>query len=328
MITVQLEIGFAVFVVCAIAMIVVIRWRSNHPRQMIWSIRIIALIAMTAIVGGILLTFGAKPFPLFGSFLVTTFFCVQICRVIVCDQCGFPRFRDHGENNTELHDADCPIVLRHQRARMIEPQRISGDIRQSAPDRFRILTWSDRAVAIEHCGGGMSGLPMILMLFAIVFAVLPTLFLAWSLGWIDINSDTPNGEPPPLSALAIGWVFVALLLGLSLVLAFTKKRFELGPDVLQMTTSLFGLSWRTRILKDQIVGIAQINRGGDRAPNWALRLCGKRRFWLLSCLPYGHTEWLGMVIARWANVPVRILRQIDAPTPEPDSERVEREMTS
>jgi len=162
----------------------------------------------------------------------------------------------------------------------------------------------------------MSGLPMILMLFAIVFAILPTLFLAWSVGWIDIHSDTPNFEPPPLSASIIGWVFVTVILGLSLRLAFTKKRIELGPDVLQITTSLFGVSWRTRIRKDQIVGIAQINRGGDRVPIWALRVRGKRRYWLLSCLPYEHTEWLGMVIARWANVPVRILSQIDAPTPD------------
>ena len=58
------------------------------------------------------------------------------------------------------------------------------------------------------------------------------------------------------------------------------------------------------------------NRGGDSAPNWALRLCGTRRLWLFSCLLCEHAEWLGIVIARWANVPVRLLRQIDAPTPE------------
>jgi hypothetical protein len=141
-----------------------------------------------------------------------------------------------------------------------------------------------------------------------------------------------DGTTTPLwgvLAFVIPWFFVACLL---LYFNFARKTFRLGEKSLRVETRLLFASWNWEIPRDTITKIRQVKDGGeddDSFHSWGLKIDSAasidgllhrilhinnfrrstRSRSLLFRLPYEHSEWLGIVIARWADVDVELCRK-------------------
>ncbi|MFK7817567.1 MAG: hypothetical protein AB8G99_02515 [Planctomycetaceae bacterium] len=135
------------------------------------------------------------------------------------------------------------------------------------------------------------------------------------------------------------WFCVACWL---LYLTAARKFFRLERDALQIVTRTLSLSWTVTIPRNSIVKLRQVKDGGegeDTFPSWGLRIeCTDVDDVTLQCFvpswlyrimttrlvpfprkpsnhmrsllrrqPYEQSRWLGIAIAKWAGVEVKLL---------------------
>lgn len=186
------------------------------------------------------------------------------------------------------------------------------------PECFTVRT-AGTACTIEHVRSGMGCLNVFLSV--------------WLAGWtftcamLTYNYFTggkmEDGSPMPLRFLLLflgAWVLVAFWL---LYSRFARKMFILGENTLRVETRLLWLRWSLTIPREQISYLKQVQDGGrdgDSFPSWGLKVKAPaaentlldhvpivNRWGRSNCLrtvlwrlPYEQSEWLGIVIARWA----------------------------
>jgi hypothetical protein len=193
------------------------------------------------------------------------------------------------------------------------------------PEGFKFKTTGSECV-IEHTRTGMGCLNIFL-----------TLWLSgWTVGcafmihnYVNSVKHMDHNSPIPLFfvlGFVIPWFIVAYLL---LYLKFARKTFRLGDTFLSIETHLILVSWKVVLLRNTITHIQQEKDGGegeDSFPSWGLKIkcmaVVESRFQrlrlfnnfgrnmqyhsLLYRLPYKHSEWLGIVIARWSGADLKL----------------------
>lgn len=113
---------------------------------------------------------------------------------------------------------------------------------------------------------------------------------------------------------------------------FTKKTFYLGETSLQVETQVLFLKWNLTLPRETVAHLIQIQDGGigrDSFPSWGLKIKSAssnktlasrilsyihfrhnvRYRSLLFRLPYEHSLWLGIVLARWAHTKLDLCRR-------------------
>jgi hypothetical protein len=186
---------------------------------------------------------------------------------------------------------------------------------------------------IDHVRSGMGCLNLFLAVW----------LTDWTLGCVGIihayltGGKMDDGDPIPLwfvAAFVIPWFIIVFL---SLYFVFTRKRFRITPDILQIETRLLFLHWNVSIPRETISEIKQIQDGGegdDSFPSWGLKIRSSalaksfvhrlilwnhfgrhnRMRTILARLPYEHSQWLANILSKWSGVTATI-----CPAPEADS---------
>ncbi len=193
----------------------------------------------------------------------------------------------------------------------------------SAPERFSVDTGPEECV-IQHVRHGAELLSFGLWVAMVCFAIFVTV---WVSLWLVLFPMAQLWR-----TLSMGWSSAALFLGLTYRLGYSywsQKTFRLKSDSLQVDTELLGLTSRLVVPRDSIklVRVVDIKMPShDLMPVWKLELVLDRRmdpqlgpqsllsYWILALrshailwrLPHEDCKWLGIVIARWANVDLEL----------------------
>ena len=82
--------------------------------------------------------------------------------------------------------------------------------------------------------------------------------------------------------------------------------FRFARDKLSAERSIWGYRRRREFPRDVVRAVVQVKdggEGGDSFPSWGLVVVGTTRTRVLSRQPVEASDWLGPVIARWADAP-------------------------
>ena len=168
---------------------------------------------------------------------------------------------------------------------------------------------TENSYHIEHFRTGMGCLNLFLVV--------------WIVGWI-IGILTIVIPFEGITVKTSGYFVCLALAVLALISSlFTKKSFCLTESSLCIETRLWFLRWHLTLTRETITHLIQVQDGGkgrDSFPSWGLKVksasdgrgllerimsfayLGRnvRYRSLLYRLPYEHSYWLGIVVARWA----------------------------
>ncbi|MGB3293327.1 MAG: hypothetical protein WBB01_10100 [Phormidesmis sp.] len=187
------------------------------------------------------------------------------------------------------------------------------------PSGFKVSE-TESSYDIEHTRTGMGCLNMFLAGW---------MFL-WTLFYLTITLPFEGFSPDTFGGFFVPVIIVALLLVCSV---FQKKSFRLGEDSLCIETRLWFVKWHLTLPRKTVIHLLQVKDGGegrDSFPSWGLKIKSAsddrslveyvvshiysgsniRYRSVLFRLPYQHSYWLGIVIARWANARLDLCRRI------------------
>lgn len=193
----------------------------------------------------------------------------------------------------------------------------------STPERFSVETTSEECV-IRHVRHGTLASSFGLRSAAVCFAILAIVWV-----WLALVAFP---VAPLWQLVSMGWSSIAVFLGFTYRLAYSfwsRKTFRLKSDSLQIDTELLGFTSRLIVPRDSIEVVRQVDiqmSGHDQMPVWKLELVFARgadpqlgaqsllSYWILGLrshailwrLPHEDCEWLGIVLARWANVDLEL----------------------
>ena len=118
---------------------------------------------------------------------------------------------------------------------------------------------------------------------------------------------TQDGSTIPLWFVLVFWAVEIVMGRFFLLMLFARRTFRLDCDRLayEMTSVLY--RERELIPKESIQTLVQIKDGGedeDSFPSWGLTLeASDGKTELLFRQAYEKSEWLGQILAQWAEVP-------------------------
>jgi hypothetical protein len=151
------------------------------------------------------------------------------------------------------------------------------------------------------------------------FLAIAITVLTFGIPFIVIPSE--GGTLEEKCAYLISLIFCVFSLVHSM---FAQKSFHLGETSLHIETRLLFAKWHLTLPRETITHLRQVKDGGegrDSFPSWGLKIRSvsdtqgflgyiiflihlrrdTRYRSLLFRLPYEHSYWLGIVVARWAN---------------------------
>ncbi len=193
---------------------------------------------------------------------------------------------------------------------------------QTTQERFSVEAGPDECV-IHHVRDGTRDLNHAIWVTFISLAAISG-FLVWM-----IAAAAPNERFPAFDLCRL-LAPVAVLLACWLAYSYwSRKTFRLTANRLEIDTQLFGISQRWVIPRESISLVRQVSgriydyetvptwnlqlvliRGADSEPDkessWIYRLPQFRPRSILWRLPYEDTEWLGGIIAKWANADLEL----------------------
>lgn len=142
-----------------------------------------------------------------------------------------------------------------------------------------------------------------------------TFIAVWVAGWsfasivmlvgVLTRGKAVNAAPVPVWALLIFWIPLIYMAGMLAYLVFCRKTFQLTRDNLTVDTRVLMCRWHREFPRDAIQRLRQVQDGGrgrDSFPSWGLQVEAAKPVTILYRLPYGHSLWLGRVLATWADV--------------------------
>lgn len=193
---------------------------------------------------------------------------------------------------------------------------------QTTQERFSVEAGPDECV-IHHVRDGTGELNHVIWIPLIGMAAIVGL-LAWM-----VAAAAPNGRFSILETCRLT-VPAFVLLAYWLAYAYwSRKTFRLTANRLEIDTQLFGISQRWVIPRESITLVRQVSgriydyetvptwslqlvlirRAGserDKESSWIYRLPQLRPRSILWRLPYEDSEWLGGIIAKWANADLEL----------------------
>ncbi|MCI5180123.1 MAG: hypothetical protein D3911_12540 [Candidatus Electrothrix sp. AW3_4] len=99
--------------------------------------------------------------------------------------------------------------------------------------------------------------------------------------------------------------FLSSEIGVSCLLAyllFCKQTFYLEENRLIMKSQVFGFTWRKIIPKISIDRFIKFKDSGPHGRSWGLKIEGRKKNTLIFQQPYEKVQWLGDILAQWADV--------------------------
>lgn len=186
------------------------------------------------------------------------------------------------------------------------------------PNGFKVSE-TESSYNIEHTRTGMGCLN----------AFLVGWMFFWTIGYLTITLPVEGFSLDTFGGFFVPVVIVFCILICSV---FQKKSFRLCEDSLCIETRLWFVKWHLTLPRRTITHLLQVKDGGegrDSFPSWGLKIrsASDNRNWfgrvvsgiylgsniryrsILFRLPYEHSYWLGIVIARWANASLELCRR-------------------
>lgn len=171
---------------------------------------------------------------------------------------------------------------------------------QSPPRGFEFTTSGDGDFMIRYRTTGMG--------CAIVF------FFVWLSGWTAgcvtftaMALFNPEGVSYVLLAFMVPfWIVEFVTIGFLIWYFVSRTSFIFQPDQLVIERSAIWYRRRRIFPKKEITAVRQIKDGGqgnDSFPTWGLVVMAGPGVQVLNRQPIDKSDWLGSIIARWAEVP-------------------------
>jgi hypothetical protein len=170
----------------------------------------------------------------------------------------------------------------------------------AAPKGFSVVVDGPDAVVIHHRRTGMKGMLLFLCVWLTV----------WTAGCVSLlvaylkGGSMENGSPMPLVFVLGFWaseIGVICFLG---YLFFAHKSFRLDKDSMVVELRVFRYRRVRSVPRQSFRSFVQIQDGGkgeDSFPSWGLRAdTADGPLTLIFRQPYETSQWLGQVLAQWA----------------------------
>ena len=176
---------------------------------------------------------------------------------------------------------------------------------RTPPNGFTIRASEGGAVVIEHRRTGMWAMNGFLIFWLAFWTVGCCLMLQSVLP----GAEAAGGKPVPIAVVLGFWAAELFVAGLLLFLLFAQRSYRLDGTSLTAELRVFRFQRVQRIRRDSITLFRQIKDGGkagtrDSFPSWGLEVeANGKEIGLLCRQPREKSQWLGQVLAAWAEVP-------------------------
>ena len=169
------------------------------------------------------------------------------------------------------------------------------------PPGFTLVPSGADDFIIHHVRGGMGCLNV----FLIVWLTGWTFACVFLLRQYFNGGKMDDGSPMPLWFVCVFWAGEIVAACLLTYLLFCKKSFRTDAACLNVDTVVLGFRRSKTIPRKTIKRFVLVKDGGegdDSFPSWGLKVEAEKKTTLLFRQPYERSQWLGQVLARWAQV--------------------------
>lgn len=176
----------------------------------------------------------------------------------------------------------------------------------SPPDGFKLELDGREAFVIRHKRTGMGCMNLFLMVW----------LAGWTVGCVFLlqqyfaGGTMDSGDPIPWWFVALFWAAEIGVAALLLNLVFSRKRFRVTPNAIEMETDLLGWKRTKTVQRSNLRYLEQVKDGGegeDSFPSWGLVAHGAEKTTLIYRQPHNKSLWLGRILARWTGAEFREL---------------------